>query len=103
MKFARCLIVGLAATSSSFADEPPRPATATHVVLIGGFDSDPTPAQRNGTAPRGVGNSGMFQLRNDLLARQVSAEYFNWDGTPPGKINADDAPGTAAIIAHIRE
>ena len=74
-----------------------------HVVLIGGFDSDPTPAQLDGTARRGEGNSGMFQLRNDLRTEKVSAEYFNWNGTPPGHINAETPPGPAAIVAHIRE
>jgi hypothetical protein len=85
------------------AEEPAAPqATALHVVLIGGFDSDPTPAQLNGTARRGEGNSGMFQLRNDLRARQVSAEYFNWNGTSAGEINRDDPPGTAGIVEHLQ-
>lgn len=86
-------------TSLAFAEEPNVP----HVVLIGGFDSDPTPAQLKGTARRGEGNSGMFQLRNDLRAEKISAEYFNWNGTSPGEINAETPPGTIAIVTHIRE
>jgi pimeloyl-ACP methyl ester carboxylesterase len=78
------------------------PANA-HVVLIGGFDSDPTAAQLNGTARRGEGTSGMFQLRNDLRREKISAEYFNWNGTPPGDISAETPPGPVAIVTHIRE
>lgn len=86
------------------ADEQPPTSTevATHVVLIGGFDSDPTLAQRAGTAQRGEGNSGMYQLRNDLRARKLTAEYFNWNGTTAGEIARDDAPGVAAIVTHLR-
>lgn len=79
------------------------PKDRVHVVLIGGFDSDPTPAQLNGTARRGEGNSGMFQLRNDLRVEKISAEYFNWNGTQPGQITAEMPPGFAAIVSHIRE
>jgi len=80
----------------------PAAAAVTHVVLIGGFDSDPTPAQLNGTAKRGVGNSGMYQLRGDLLRRNLSADYFNWNGTAAGHINDDNPPGAAVIVQHIR-
>lgn len=83
------------------AAEPSTPVS--HIVLIGGFDSDPTPAQLNGTARRGEGNSGMFQLRNDLRHEKVSAEYFNWNGTSPGEINAETPPGSVAIVTHIKE
>lgn len=93
-----CAIFLLVIGAPLFADGP-----ITHVVLIGGFDSDPTPAQRDGTARRGVGNSGMFQLRNDLRARKISAEYFNWNGTPPGSIAVENPPGTLAIVAQIRQ
>ena len=61
-----------------------------------------TPEQLAGTARRGVGNSGMFQLRNDLRARKVAAEYFNWNGTPAGDIHQENPPGTAAIVDHLR-
>jgi hypothetical protein len=98
---AGCL---MACALSSRADEqpPPKSDAALLVVLIGGFDSDPTPEQLAGTARRGVGNSGMFQLRNDLRARQIAAEYFNWNGTPAGEINRPEPPGAVAIVDHIQ-
>lgn len=89
--------------ASLLAAEPLTTVPLTHVVLIGGFDSDPTPQQLAGTARRGEGNSGMFQLRNDLRAEKISAEYFNWNGTPPGKIGDENPPGTAAIANHLRQ
>lgn len=96
-------LCGIASTVVG-ADDAPTPAAPAirHVVLIGGFDSDPTPQQLAGTAPRGAGNSGMYQLRNDLRARRVSAEYFNWNGTPPGSIAAENPPGASAIVDHLR-
>ncbi|MDP1797429.1 MAG: hypothetical protein Q8K78_08110 [Planctomycetaceae bacterium] len=88
--------------SAGFAADTPAVSALTHIVLIGGFDSDPTPAQLNGTARRGEGNSGMFQLRNDLRNEKLSAEYFNWNGTPPGAINLENPPGAAAIVKHLQ-
>ena len=35
-------------------------------VLIGGIDSDPTPAQIDGTAARNEGNSGLFRFAGDI-------------------------------------
>jgi pimeloyl-ACP methyl ester carboxylesterase len=73
------------------------------VVLIGGFVSDPSPGQVNGTSGRG-GNSGLYRLRGDLLRYDgIAAEYFNWNGTRTGKITATDAPMAAGIAAFIRE
>lgn len=85
------------------AADVPAATPLSHIVLIGGFDSDPTPRQLAGTARRGEGNSGMFQLRNDLRAEKVSAEYFNWNGTSPGEIGAENPPGTVAIVKHVHE
>ncbi len=70
-------------------------------VLIGGIDSDPTPEQIQGTAQRGRGQSGMYQLAGDLSQRGITAEYFNWNGTRAGKIHqkAPLAEGIADYIA----
>jgi pimeloyl-ACP methyl ester carboxylesterase len=73
------------------------------VVLVGGFVSDPSPAQVNETAGRG-GNSGLYRLRGDLLRYDgISAEYFNWNGTRTGKITAPDPPMAAGIAEFIRD
>jgi hypothetical protein len=73
------------------------------VFLIGGIDSDPTPEQIAGTAARGEGNSGPFQLRGDLLADGYAAEYFNWNGTRAGEIESEPAPLAGGIARSIRE
>lgn len=98
-----CVVGALAVGMPLFAAEPPVATSLTHIVLIGGFDSDPTPEQLAGTARRGEGNSGMFQLQSDLRAERISTEYFNWNGTPPGKIGAENPPGSAAIADHLRQ
>lgn len=71
------------------------------VVLIGGFNSDATPAQIEGTAGRG-GNSGLYRLAGDLQDERVIAEYFNWNGTRAGKINDKKPAGARGIAALIR-
>ena len=96
------LLSGVANRQNALAEDDP-PKGVTHVVLIGGFDSDPTPQQLVGTARRGEGNSGLYQLRNDLRKEKISADYFNWNGTPPGSIQAEQPPGAAAIADYIRE
>lgn len=79
-------------------------STTALVVLIGGFDSDPSPAQLNGTIPRGRGNSGMYQLAGDLRETGLRAEYFNWNGTRAGELNRPGEPPTPRGIAtYIRE
>jgi pimeloyl-ACP methyl ester carboxylesterase len=72
------------------------------VVLIGGIDSDPTPEQIAGTAPRGVGQSGMYQLAGDLTKAGISAEYFNWNGSRAGQFH-DKPPQSAGIAKYIRD
>ncbi|MFO1004725.1 MAG: hypothetical protein U0929_02105 [Planctomycetaceae bacterium] len=67
-------------------------------ILIGGIDSDPSPEQINGTAPRGRGQSGMYQLAGDLNRQGITAEYFNWNGTRAGQIH-----GKAPLAAGIAE
>ena len=82
------------------AAESPRPdrrVSPLCVILIGGIDSDPTPEQIEGTAPRGQGQSGMYQLAGDLSRRGITAEYFNWNGTRAGKIK--EKPPLAMGIA----
>src|SRR5262249_10122228 len=77
------------------------------VVLIGGIDSDPTPEQIAGTAKRNEGNSGLYRLASDLARAPVIPEYFNWNGTRPGKISEKGAPrarGIADFIdAHVQK
>jgi hypothetical protein len=70
------------------------------VILIGGINSDPTPAQIEGTAERREGNSGMYRLAGDFEDERVVAEYFNWNGTRAGKIN-DKKPAGARGIAEL--
>lgn len=82
---------------------PPAAVTPPLVILIGGFDSDPSPEQIAGTAGRGQGNCGPFQLCGDLLTQGCRAEYFNWNGTRAGEIEADEPPLSAAIAECIRD
>lgn len=98
--FAALSLFGIIVGSSMLSAAVP---PLTHVILIGGFDSDPTPPQLDGTARRGEGNSGLFQLRNDLRRDNLSAEYFNWNGTPAGEIGAENPPGPTAIVMHLRQ
>jgi pimeloyl-ACP methyl ester carboxylesterase len=99
------LIAFAAAALPARADEPLPVGhpTRLYCVLIGGMDSDPTPAQIAGTAPRNVGNSGLYQLYQDLRTRQIDAEYFNWNGTRAGEINATPPPLAHGIAGVIRE
>src|SRR5262245_48454471 len=76
-------------------------------VLIGGIDSDPTPAQIGGTAGRREGNSGLYRLAGDLAGDLVVPEYFNWNGTRAGEIKMKDPPGprgiTEFVCRHLQE
>ncbi len=72
------------------------------VVVISGFHSDPTPAQIRQEAPRGSGNSGMYQLLGDLKANAFQAKFFNWNGTAAGEFSHKDAPGADGITYYIR-
>lgn len=81
----------------------PIASSPVHVVLIGGFVSDPSPEQLEGMAGRG-GNSGLFRLLGDLSQYdRVSAEYFNWNGTRAGKIKSAAPPMAAGIAKSVRE
>ena len=74
------------------------------VVLIGGIDSDPTPAQIDGSAARQVGNSGLFQLAGDLKKKDgLIPEYFNWNGTRAGRIRDKNPPRAKGIANLIEE
>jgi hypothetical protein len=86
------------AATSTKGDATP----AVCVVLIGGIDSDPTPEQIAGTARRGEGQSGMFQLAGDLAAKGLATEYFNWNGTRAGKIK-EKAPFADGIVQWVRD
>ena len=80
---------------------PPKPASSpVCAILIGGIDSDPSPEQIQGTAPRGRGQSGMYQLAGDLARQGITTEYFNWNGTRAGNIR-EDAPLSAGIAEFI--
>jgi pimeloyl-ACP methyl ester carboxylesterase len=71
------------------------------VVLIGGIDSDPTPAQIERTARRQEGNSGLFQFAGDLQRESVLPEYFNWNGTRAGRIKDKNPPLARGIAEFI--
>ena len=70
------------------------------VILIGGIDSDPTPKQIDGTAQRGQGQSGLYQLAGNLAREGLATEYFNWNGTRAGKIKEKPplAPGIVTFL-----
>lgn len=87
-------------STSLFAETPSKPL---FVVFIGGFDSEPTADQIAEKAQRGVGNSGMFQLADDLRKDGVTAEYFNWNGTAPGKIKDEAPPLSKGIAERMRK
>ncbi|MFN0054030.1 MAG: hypothetical protein ACKV0T_17765 [Planctomycetales bacterium] len=89
------------APSESARGESP-PAAPLLVVLIGGMDSDPTPAQIARPAPRGEGNSGLFQLQGDLQRAGVQTAYFNWNGSRAGELKRLRPPGTRAIAQFVR-
>jgi len=95
--------LGICHTATAQGDESPTVSALT--ILIGGLDSDPSPEQVEGTAMRGRGNSGMYQLRGDLLQEQVCrAEYFNWNGTRAGQLKQQDPPPSPKLITQfIRE
>lgn len=96
-----CVVMALTVgVTSVLAESPSKPL---FVAFIGGFDSDPTADQIAGTAPRGVGNSGMFQLASDLRRDGVAAEYFNWNGTAAGKIKEQPAPLSKGIAEQLRQ
>ena len=94
-----CLIC-LSWVAIGFAETPSKPL---HVAFIGGFDSEPTSDQIAGKAQRGVGNSGMFQLAAHLRKEGCSVEYFNWNGTPAGKIKDQPAPLSQGIAEQLRK
>ena len=83
------------ATETQQEDPPPE----FHVVVISGFDSDPTPAQIEGGAWPGMGNSGMFQLMGDLKSKGVDCSFYNWNGTDAGHIKDKEAPGAKRIVS----
>ncbi len=96
-----CVVMALTVRITSvLAESPSKPL---FIAFIGGFDSDPTADQIAGTAPRGVGNSGMFQLAGDLRLDGVAAEYFNWNGRAAGKIKEQPAPLSKGIAAQLRQ
>jgi len=78
-------------------------SSTVRVILIGGFVSDPSVDQIQGTAGRG-GNSGLYRLQNDLIQDdRLSAEYFNWNGTRTREINSTDPPMATGIARSVRE
>ncbi|MEZ5939993.1 MAG: hypothetical protein R3C18_01290 [Planctomycetaceae bacterium] len=100
MRWLCMMMIVLGLSQQVCAEDTKTPAPL--VVLIGGLDSDPTPAQIEGTAQRGVGNSGMFQLAGDLKEHALECCYFNWNGTTAGDINVEMPPLSDGIAQHIR-
>ena len=74
-----------------------------HVILIGGFDSDPTKKQIKGSARRGRGSSGLYQLHRDLESMGTASRYFNWEGSDAGRLGRSGAPGPARIANYVRQ
>ena len=99
LSFAECSAHGVGDQLACRA--PTRPVHLL-VVLIGGIDSDPSPAQIEGTAGRQEGNSGLYRLAGDLTREAVLPEYFNWNGTRAGKITDKDPPRARGIADFIR-
>jgi pimeloyl-ACP methyl ester carboxylesterase len=97
-------------TSAALAGEPATaksrhdPTRPVHLltVLIGGIESDPTPAQISRTADRLSGNSGLYRFAGDITRERFIPEYFNWNGTRAGKIRTKDPPGSPGIADFIR-
>jgi pimeloyl-ACP methyl ester carboxylesterase len=79
-----------------------RPAQ-TLCILIGGFNSDPTPAQIAGTAARGEGNSGLYRMSRDLSVEGAMTRYFNWNGSAAGELLRPNPPGALGIAAAVRD
>ena len=102
--FGVCLLISMAASAvlAQSATSLKKPSRNAYVVLIGGMDSDPTPAQIAGTARRSAGNSGLYQLRGDLDHPHIMTEYFNWNGTGAGQIQARKKSDAAIIAESIR-
>ena len=73
------------------------------VVIVSGYDSDPTPAQIEGTSQRGQGNSGMFQLKCDLEKSGLECKFFNWNGSAAGQISQNQPPGADAIASWMKQ
>ena len=96
------VLANLIPARASAGDRPKRDAHLL-VVLIGGMDSDPTPAQIAGGAARNEGNSGMYQLAGDLRPQAIIPEYFNWNGSRAGELKAPGAPGATGIAQFIRK
>ena len=60
------------------------------------------PQQIEGIAPRGQGQSGLFQLAGDLARDGLTTEYFNWNGTRAGQIK-QKPPRAAGIAQFIQD
>jgi pimeloyl-ACP methyl ester carboxylesterase len=102
--------IGLALASCSSNQEAKvvpaktnEPEIAFKVILISGFESDPTASQIAGTSFRGSGNSGIFQMLGDLQTQKIDCQFFNWNGTDAGDIHNPSAGGTARIVESIAE
>lgn len=102
MLAAGLVIAVVASFSNRLRGESP-PATPPIIILIGGNHSDPSPEQRTGNAGRG-GNSGLWRLKQDLHQQDgLQAEYFNWNGTRAGHIDAARPGGAQRIARRIRQ
>jgi len=106
---AVCVVVlgGFETTALRSASAEPKnnPAVAPQaiVILIGGMDSDPTPAQINRTEKKNRGNSGLYQLCCELENGRMVCEYFNWNGSRAGDINKQKVPSAEPIKTRIHE
>jgi pimeloyl-ACP methyl ester carboxylesterase len=100
--FLSAVLFVLAARLPSCVAQVASPPPPTLVVLISGFDSDPSPEQLTGKAARGQGNSGMYQLAGDLKRAGFPTLFFNWNGTVAGHYADKNPPGAKAIVSRLR-
>jgi|AOAMet1_18_M0_10_1038524.scaffolds.fasta_scaffold04944_1 hypothetical protein len=98
-----CTLVALNSCSRSISDASAVDKTQYVIVMVSGFDSDPTPEQIAGTSIRGSGNSGMFQLMADLEELELECKFFNWNGTEAGQSGQENPPGIDGITNWIEQ
>jgi pimeloyl-ACP methyl ester carboxylesterase len=95
-------LIALSCLEQSVAETLPE-SRSTLVVIVSGFLSDASAEQISNKAPRGQGNSGMYQVMGDLKSVGFTTLFFNWNGTSAGHYNDPGAQGAKAVVAAIRD
>ncbi len=96
-------LISCSETSETVNDANVGDKTQYVIVIVSGFDSDPSPEQIARASQRGRGNSGMFQLMVDLEESGLECKFFNWNGTVAGHIGQKKPPGTDEIANWIKK